>query len=314
MNEADTARAASVRHHLVAMLLALVALSQPAGVLAQRLPDTIAFPGGVTLQWKLDEMTDRKRCSVFTPIQGLYAGIHADDVVSFWIPEKAPLASAQRPALARIDTNPPINLEVSDKPRLITVPKSRGREVVEALYRRSKIIVRYYTFPQQDERNITLTVGDVASAYDFAVKNCGWKSLGMERSPLPKEPHIFKGERGYVSATFGGEAGWNVIFSPEYQSCRLAAGHVHAIFSSRQGQPEQVLSLGTITFYRPSGEVVATLRHDRFAPGPIADFIRAAEDAGEYGWVDMKTAKATSLYGLVEPVAYTEQTCGMRLR
>lgn len=311
---ADVALARARRHWAVVLFGPFLASAQATTVVAQTRPDTIPFLGGVTLHWKLDEMTDQKRCSVFTPARGMYVGIYGHDTVSFWIPEKAPLASGQRPTLVRIDSNAPINLVVTDKPRLIAVPKGHASQVVEALYRRSKIVVRYYTFPEQDERNVPISIGDVASAYDYAVKSCGWKSLGLDRMPLPKDPYIYKGENGSVSATFGGDGGWNVMFLPEYQSCRVSAGHVHAIFSSRNGQHDRILPLGLITFYRPKGAIVAKVSHDSFSPGPIAQFVRAAREAGEYGWVDMKNAKPASLYGLAEALRYTEQTCGVVLR
>jgi hypothetical protein len=79
-------------------------------------------------------------------------------------------------------------------------------------------------------------------------------------------------------------------------------------------EPASKTPLGAVTFYRPGGGMVATLKHDTFSPGPVADFMRAAEDAGEYRWVDMKNAKPSSLYGLSEALRFAEKTCGVTLR
>ncbi len=306
----------STRRRAIAILFGLLGqFFAETVVLGQTPLHTIPFPGGVTLEWKRDEMADRKRCSIFTPTLGMYAGVYGDDTVSFWIPEAAPLVSGQRPALARIGSNPPIRLQVGDKPRHLGVRKGDGRQVVKALYRRSKIVVRYYSFPEQDERNMELTtIGDVALAYNYAVKHCGWRSLAIERTPLSKEPHVYKGEEGGVSATFGGDGGWHVVFLPEDQWCSVSTVYARTIFRSFHGRPDQILPLGAVTFYRPGGGIVTTLKHDTYSPGPIAEFMRALEEAGEYGWVDMGKGGPASLYGLSEALRYAEQTCGVTLR
>jgi len=266
------------------------------------------------LEWKIDEMTDRKRCAVFTPTRAIYASIQADEIVSFWIPDGASLASAQMPALVRIDSNAPFNLVVSDTPRLLDVPKNRSRQTVEALYRRSKIVVRFYTFPSRDERTVQLIIGDVASAYEYAVTNCGWKRLNIERTPLPKEPDVHKADNGYVFATFGGEAGWTVSLLSKDQSCRLSTSYSRTIFSSRNGSSEYITPLGAIMFHRADGNVTRTLMHDSFSDAPIAEFMKAAEETGEYGYVHIKNEAPTSVYGLAEALRYIEQICGVTLR
>jgi len=42
--------------------------------------------------------------------------------------------------------------------------------------------------------------------------------------------------------------------------------------------------------------------------------MKAAEETGEYGWVDIKNGAPASLYGFGEALRYIEQTCGVTLR
>ena len=283
-------------------------------LLAQNSEHHVAFPGGTTIQWKVDEMTDRKRCSLFTPQRGMYVGIYGRDLVSFWTPERR-LPAPGRPALVRIDSSAPLSLVVGEKPQLLAVPAAHGRRVVDALYRNSKVVVRYYSFPELEEVTTTVVLGDVAAAYDYATANCGWASTGQARLPLSKEPDIYRADKGYISATIPRGVGWSVTYMPEYQSCSLAADVATTVFSSRSGRPDEVLPLGVVTFTDSSGKVVASLRHDSFAPAPIAEFLKAAQTTGEYGFVRFdRESRTMSLYGLLEAAAFAEATCGVRLR
>lgn len=277
-------------------------------------PQSIPFPGGTSLEWKVDEMTDQKRCSIFTPMRGMYAGIYGRDLVSFWTPERS-LPSPQRQALVRIGAEPPFSIAVGEKPRLLSVPKANGAQIVEAMYRQAKITVRYYTFPELDEQTVTVALGDVGSAYDHAVQLCGWPKMAGVRVPLSKEPNIYKSDKGYSSASFAGDGGWTVTHMPEFGSCEIRAPNVHSIFSSRDGKPEQVLPMGDLVFLKPDGKTVTQLSHESFSPSPIAAILAAAKQAGEYGFIKMgRSSESVSLYGLVEAATYAERACGVILK
>lgn len=292
--------------------LCLMLIAFPHTSASQSDRNMIVFPGAVTIQWKLDEMTDQKRCTIRTPGPRTQAAVSAADEVSFWVPEGS-LVSARRDVLARIDSDPPIVLEAAETPRVIHVPREDSHEIVKALYQRSKVLVRYYTFPEQTEINTQITVGEFSSAYDYAVDNCGWQEVNISAPPLPRNADVYEGDGGYVSAMFGGQSGWNVILQPKYQSCRLSAGVVHSIVNYEDKESVNVVPLGVITFYSAAGEEVGKIRQYSFAPGPVGEFIRLARDAGERGWVKLDNGELFSLYGLTEALSFLKRNCGVEL-
>jgi len=186
--------------------------------------------------------------------------------------------------------------------------------VLAALYEGKKIALRLYTWPEGDERNFEVMSGDFASAYDHAVRECGWKSLALTPRPLSKMPEIYRAERGYISASFAST--WNVTWIPEFRSCELRGPRSAGWFAvhGRLGDEQsRVLPLGDVIVMDSEGRVVERFSHREFGPAPLDRLLRAAERAGENGMVKVG-GEMGSLFGLAEAVRFAEQTCGMRLR
>lgn len=292
---------------LLALIAAVLLIPSLAG------GESLPFPGGATFQFKIDEMTDKKACSVFTPMRGVQAAVYDSATVAFWVPEQQGVVARDPAPIMRIDEASSFRLVATEKPHMIGVPPPKAREVVEALYTRRKIAVRWYNFPHREQKNLTVETGDFGAAYDHAVKVCGWSRLNVKRRPLSKEPKVYKGDNGYISASFGGSLAWTVTFMPQFGSCEISAPGVHTVFSSSHGQPEAVLELGKIIFYDPNGQEVSRVVHKEYAPAPITAIIAAARKAGEYGTVELPYEKA-SLFGFLEAVEYAEKTCKVSVR
>jgi hypothetical protein len=275
---------------------------------------TIPFPGGVKLRVRTDEMTDETLCTVFTPLKwGMYAAVYGPTGVAFVLHEKYFLAGDPPPML-RIDKSPPFHLLKGDRPHLIAVPRSKSREVIEVLFTRRKLLVRWYEYPMQSPHNSQLAIGDFASAYDRAARICAWPALNIVRPPMSREPYIYQGERGRIEATFPSSEGWVVEFNPQDGECSIWAPGGHTIAQYSHGRRGRVVGLGEMIFFDSNGQEVSRLAHSAFTPPPTKEILAAARRAGEYGWVQFEYEwEKVSLFGLKEAVEFAERTCGVKV-
>ena len=113
------------------------------------------FPDGVLFVERIDEMTDEKLCSVHTAMRGVEAVVSGTSVTFFVHEGRGPVARNPAPTF-RLGQSKPIQLIATDRPYVIGVSKDRSREIIEALYARSRIIVRWYDL-RRDEHTMTLT-------------------------------------------------------------------------------------------------------------------------------------------------------------
>ena len=193
------------------------------------------FPGGVTFSSEIDNMTDKKKCQVTTPMRGVQVYVVGPSAVGVWVHERhgpvEPVGSGRRP-IFRIDKAPPVELIVSDRPNLMMVPSNKANQFVAALYSRKTLRVRWWQFPSREQHDADVEAGDFASAYDHAVKECGWAAAKAERATFSKVPDIVKADKGYISATFFPRFGeWTVTYMPEFSSCKIRArGKRTAVF------------------------------------------------------------------------------------
>jgi TonB family protein len=143
------------------------------------------FPGGVVFVERIDGMTDKRACSVHTPMRGIEAVLSGGEVAFFVHERLGPVVRNPRPSL-RLRQGKPIPLATTDRPYLVAVPQDRARETIEALYTHSRIIVRWYDL-RQDEHTMTIETGDFGAAYDHAVIACGWPRLTVKRGTFVAE-------------------------------------------------------------------------------------------------------------------------------
>jgi len=250
---------------------------------------------------------------VFTAMRGIQAAVYDSATIAIWVHEKQGVVARDSAPMMRIDEASPLRLAATEKPQMITVPPAKARGIIEALYARRKIVVRWYDFPHKDQKNFTVESGDFGAAYDHAVKVCGWSRLKVKRRPLSKEPEIYKGDKGYLSASFGGSPGWTVMFMPQFGSCSITSPGVHTLFSARNGHPESVPELGEMIFFDGNGQKVDRVVHEEYSPAPITAIMAAARKAGEYGIAQLEYDKV-SLFGFLEAVKYAEKTCKVSVR
>lgn len=278
---------------------------------------TFSYPGGVTLQTKLDEMTDEKTCTIVTPKFGVYVGVYGGPAVTIWTAADDVNVKRSPEPLLRIGDAPAFKLTVPDRPHMIQVPDAKVNAVLNALYARERLRLRFWEWPSGNPNDVELKHGDFGRAYDRARQLCGWKALTATYAPPSKEPRIFNGDDGYTTAQFGGEIseGWTVTYMPKFKSCAISMGSTPRVFEAKGGKPDNVLPLHTITFRDANGTVVGSVEHKSFGPTPFAEFLAAAEKAGEYGSVTAKFgSKSGSLFGFVEAVQWAEKTCGISIR
>jgi len=276
---------------------------------------TYAFPGGVVLEVKSDEMTDKRVCTLFSPMQGAQVAVSGDNRVAIWTSDQINVSHTPLPMM-RVGEAVPFELAVPDRPHLMLIPPARAAAVLNALYGGEKIRLRFSDWPSGDPKNFEFTAGvswDFGGGYDRARVLCGWGPLQVKRLPMSKEPHIYQAEKGYIMATFAGV--WTVIFMPEFESCAISVNAVPTVFSSKGGHPDKVLPLGTIEFRNADGDTVASIKHEGYEITPIDDILASAEKAGEYGTVLMsRRPQPHSLFGFREAVDYAEHTCGIQIR
>lgn len=269
------------------------------------------FPGGVTLKISVDAMTDRTECAIFTRMQGAYFTVQGPESVAVWTSDKY-LVSKNLPRLLRLGDAKPFELAAPDRPHLMLVPAQRSKEVLTTLHERGRIRLRFYEWPSGTELNFEPPAGDFASAYAKASELCGWPAIGLERTPLPIEPSVYKKD-GYVSASFPDESRtWTVTYMSQFGSCEIRGPGSSSIFSARNRRPDAVLTMGKVEFRDANGELIATVDHPSFSPSPFVEFYAGAVKAGPYGTVKTMSGRS-SLYGFLEAVAFAEQTCGFRL-
>lgn len=284
----------------------LLLLGGPAGSNESR---ELIMPGGVTVQVKTDEMTDVKQCCVFTRMRGVQVGVCGQQDVVVWTSDKLAVAPTPEPMM-RIGEEPAFVLSVPSRPHLIAVPEGKRAGLIDALYAGREVKIRFSEWPSGDQKNFVVTTPYFAAGYDRATAECGWAARNVPAAPLAREPRVYNGENGYVSASFGDDS-WVVMSSP--RSCSLSSGHTPDVYSVLGGAPSQVLPLGKMMVRKASGEVVGEVRHDGFAVGPLAELIALAEKAGEYGTVDLRF-ETRSLFGFREAVDYAKKTCGWQLK
>jgi hypothetical protein len=144
------------------------------------------FPGGVQFVERIDAMTDKRLCSVHTPMRGIEA-VASGGSVAFFVHERlGPVVPSPAPSL-RLRQSKPIDLTTTDRPYLIAVPQDRARETIEALYMHSRIVVRWYDL-RRDEHTMTVETGDFGAAYDHAVTTCAWPRLSVKRGTFVSRP------------------------------------------------------------------------------------------------------------------------------
>jgi hypothetical protein len=295
----------------IRLLFAALALTS-AGPGGEAAHDYI-FPGGVSLQVKADEMTDKRLCTLFTPMQGVQVAVSGDGLAVVWTHDSFNVSHTP-PPLMRIGEAPPFELSVPDRPHLMGVPAKHAATVVAALYGGEKIRVRFSDWPSGDSKNFEVGAGDFGAGYDRARAVCGWSPLEVKRALMSKEPRIFRSNNGYVSASFGGDTGgWTVTLMPQFKSCSIKAGGTDTLVETRNGSGEKVLRLGTMRFKDAEGNSVANVVLEGYAVSPFEEILAAADKAGEYGTVTFKF-KTFSLFGFQEAVDYAERTCEIHLR
>src|SRR5258708_37421576 len=91
------------------------------------------FPGGVSLQVKADEMTDKRMCTLFTPMQGVQVALSGDGLAVVWTHDTFNVSHTS-PPLMRIGEAPPFELSVPDRPHLMVVPPKHAAALITALY------------------------------------------------------------------------------------------------------------------------------------------------------------------------------------
>src|SRR5262245_7828299 len=128
---------------------------------------------------RIDQMTDKRVCSIHTPMRGVEAVVSGPDIAFFVNERRGPVAREPAPML-RIGQDSPFQLVAATRPYLIVVPKDRAREAIEALYSQNRIILRWYD-SRIDQHTITLEIGDFGAAYDYAIAKCGWPKLATKR-------------------------------------------------------------------------------------------------------------------------------------
>jgi hypothetical protein len=180
-----------VHHILLALTASAITLAISAEALAQNVP----FPGGAEFLAKKDEMTDKKLCFVSTPmVGGVQVVVYGPDSAAIWVVDRnrSPVAGNPAPML-RISKDAPVQLIAGSKPDRIDIPKAATRKFIEALYTQKKVTVRWTRVLTNDQFTDEIEIGDLGSAYDHAVKACGWKPMRVKRIPLSKEPRIYEG-------------------------------------------------------------------------------------------------------------------------
>lgn len=299
-----------MRPGLIAAVLAAAVLLAPGDAAAQSPLQSIPFPGGVTFQFKRDEMTDRLRCAVVTPMRGAQVAVQGTTVEVRVHADRGPVARDSQ-ALMRIDAAPPFALGPASGTHRLAVPPAHVPELLRALYARRKVVVRFYQLPGNQEHTFTLEAGDFGNAHAYASSRCGWPSLDLPRQPLPKEPAVYRRDDGSLSAVFAEE--WWVVSLPNSQSCTIRSSGLSAdVFNAFNGKPDDVLELGELVVLDVAQNVVARISHPDFAPGPIRELLRAARAAGEYGTI-RSGQKQASLYGFLEAARFVQQSCRLDL-
>ena len=272
---------------------------------------TLPFPGGVKLEIETDAMTDKTKCRVFTDLSGGYFGVYGANDVVVWVNDDTHL-SRDAPALLRVGKAKPIRLTIASRPHMLLVPKAAAAAVLKGLYARETMALRFSEWPGGNPVDYELKVGDFGAAYELARKECKWKAIpGAVRAEVKIEPYVYKGDKGYVSASFPGSLGaWETSYMPEFRSCEISAS-VPRVVTYRDGKPDKVLPFRA-RFTDASGNEVGTLRHKEFGVAPFDEFYAMAERAGRMGSVEMES-RHLSLYGFTEAVEFAEKTCGLTL-
>lgn len=277
------------------------------GNAAESAPLELAFPGGVTLEIKSDEMSDRKVCTAFTPMSaGVYVGFGRPSAM-IWTSEYWPV-DYDAPALLRIGEAAPFNLIVPGRPNALMIPSARLRDFAVALYTRSRLRLRFTRYPEGDVYNGEIEPGDFAAAYDRGVELCGWPRLGVAGAHLSKDPVVASELGGGTQIFFGGRFGWMIREIGEASSspsCFLSYGADGVTVASFSGGRESDAPAAIVEHVLDrDGHPVAS------SGSSLADISAAAARAGDSGMLEIGAARA-SLFGFQEAVRTLRRDCSL---
>jgi len=287
----------------------VVALLPTAPELERRGADRTVLPMGTMLYRWRDEISGDESCAIFGPMRGVQAGLYEDGTVILWAYER--FAIDPVPTLWLGEQRLP--LKKGEKPGLLLAPASHYPRIVQSLYERQKMQARLYS-PGLEEKTFEVEAGDFAGAYDQAISKCGWRALGLRRPELPRGPEIHRGDKGYISATFGGYPGWVVTIMPEFQTCDMRSPQSQLWFSLRKGRREadSWIYADEAIIRDFAGREIARIEHRDHRPAPLGQLLRAARTAGERGTIEMFLERQP-LFGLSEAVAFATKHCSLRV-
>jgi len=137
------------------------------------------FAGGTTLRVKVDEMTDRKTCTVSIRGDGIYAEISNASAIVIGVGYMV-----VGRALLRVGDSAPFSLPFQDLHYRFVLPKNRSLEVTKGLLSGKSIPVRFDDSINGGEVNLEIQPGDFRGAYNQATDVCGWSS--PPANPVPK--------------------------------------------------------------------------------------------------------------------------------
>ncbi len=143
------------------------------------------FPGNIALRIGTDSMTDKEFCFASVESDMVAIDVAGNGAAVLGTPSDI---DYEKPAMLRIDNDPPIPLNIQHQKhqflfrgsatRQLLVPSERVEEFVLALYTRRRLRLRYSVFPGPGRYDEQLKFGDFAAAYDRGVELCAWPKLG----------------------------------------------------------------------------------------------------------------------------------------
>jgi hypothetical protein len=302
---------------LVIVLLAPLALAQsPASAVADAgmvppsaLPLSV-FPGGITLRIKNDEMTDKRTCTISTPLRGIYLEFYGRAGASVWTSDALKLDYSVKPQM-RLGADELFELETSRHPHPMFVPSKHIADVVRALYSGAKVRVRFVLWPSGDARTIEIEQGDFASAYDRGAQFCGWPEPGVSRAVLSHQPKVRTGD-DLIESSFGGDSQWIVHYFPQLGSCYIAAPSGKQLIAFHDGGAPSSHDFGSLRIYRSTGELVRTIEQPGRSVVPVRQLLAAAALVGDDGMLELG-GELHSLFGLADAALFAEKSCGVHL-
>jgi hypothetical protein len=279
----------------------------------------IKFPGDSILRTKIDEMTDKLVCSIETP--NLFS-VFGSRLLVFEVPH-GEYIQFRSSAMVRIESDPPINLNIDTDSNAIIVPQRHFMTVLSALYLGKKVVLRYYTSKYQ--HNDVIVPGDFWLAYDHAIKTCNWTQLSVRRPPPKRGPSPEKNELGIKVISFGSSIGWSLGWvlrvDEELKYCWVTAAEenassklqLHLVRGGKHDPMAIPLEDLYLVFFNAERETVGSL-------GPLKAFTHLvleevtsiAKKAGELGYIGFQSGlgfKNVSLFGLLDAIAYGEKRC-----